>query len=220
MSGRKSYSQSGEDIIIDFLFKHVLSIDPIRYLDVGANDPIKFNNTYLFYEEGHRGICVDPNPYFKASYKGLRPDDIFISAGVGGKETKEKFYIIEPHTLSTFSKKEAEKNSKQPGYKLEKIVKLPIVTIDRILSKYNSGDLPNLFSLDVEGLDFEILKSIDFNRWSPAVICVETLTYTSDAKEQKINEVIEYLEGKGYRVYADTYINTVFVGEEAWSSRN
>jgi hypothetical protein len=66
-----SYSQSGEDLILDFLL-YDLNIKPITYLDIGTNDPIEINNTYLFYTKGYSGVCVEPNPIMFEKIKRFR----------------------------------------------------------------------------------------------------------------------------------------------------
>ena len=53
-----SYSQAGEDAVLRFLFADK-KIDQISYLDIGANIPDHYNNTYLFYKNGSRGVCVE-----------------------------------------------------------------------------------------------------------------------------------------------------------------
>lgn len=78
---------------------------------------------------------------------------------------------------------------------------------------------PNFVSLDVEGMDLSILKSWDFEEFRPAVLCVETLTYSKNNDERKISEIIDFLKAKRYKVYADTYINTIFVCEKTWHNR-
>jgi hypothetical protein len=56
-----SYSQSGEDRIIEF-FLNTTGLENATYLDIGASHPMAFNNTYLLYRRGLRGVCVDPEP--------------------------------------------------------------------------------------------------------------------------------------------------------------
>ena len=81
-----------------------------------------------------------------------------------------------------------------------------------VINKYNKGDFPDLLSIDVEGLDEQILKSIDYNLVVPKVMCVETLTFsTQQGKGEKKTALIEFVKSKGYMVYSDTYINTIFV---------
>ena len=91
--------------------------------------------------------------------------------------------------------------------------------INELLAE-NFPDAPPVFvSLDVEGLDYTILQAWDFSRFRPAVFCVETLTYTQNNTERKINEIMELMRSKNYRVYADTFVNTIFVSEDAWRQR-
>ncbi len=214
----RSYAQSGEDLIIFFLARHILHLPYIYYLDLGANHPTQLNNTHLFYEEGFQGVSVDANPYFEHLFKTKRPKDKFINCGVGTKNGSANFYEIEPHTLSTFSEAEARRYSSYIGHRVVKKSKKKIYTVETIIIKY-CEKVPNILSLDVEGLDFDILQSINFNKWSPDIVCVETLEYTNDNKERKVNKIIDYLKERNYKLYADTYINSIFVLEDSWIKR-
>jgi hypothetical protein len=71
----------------------------------------------------------------------------------------------------------------------------------------------------VEGLDYEIIQSFNLIEWRPEVFCIETITYTEDNSEQKEYQIIEYMLEHGYMVYADTYINTIFVDKQKWKNR-
>jgi hypothetical protein len=73
---------------------------------------------------------------------------------------------------------------------------------------------PNLVSLDTEGMDLAILESLDFQKYRPEVFCIETLTNTED---RKMIEIVEFMLSKGYVVYADTFVNTIFVEQQCWN---
>ena len=76
---------------------------------------------------------------------------------------------------------------------------------------------PDLVSLDVEGWDLDILRSIDFARYRPYVFCVETISYAEgDGSGVKSTEIHALMLENGYRLYADTYINSIFVAESSW----
>ncbi len=221
MNGAKpSYSQSGEDLIVDFLFKNMLHQDQLSYLDIGSSDPLALNNTYLFYTQGFRGVCVDANPYFEPLYKQQRPEDIFVCAGIGSKEGLTDFYEIEPRTLSTFSEEEANRYTAGGNHKLLGPIKVPMLRLESILSKYFKEKLPNFLSVDVEGLDDQVLRAAFQAKWFPAVVCVETLTYTQDASETKIQETADLMKSNDYIMYGDTYINSIFVHKAAWDNRS
>ncbi len=75
---------------------------------------------------------------------------------------------------------------------------------------------PNLISLDVEGLEMPILRSIDFKQFRPEVFCVETLDFDTGDKETRSKEPALFLEEKGYFIYADTWINTIFCRKDVY----
>ena len=211
-----AYAQSGEDLILAHLFFKWKIAHP-SYLDIGANHPSFISNTYYFYLRGSRGVCIEPNPSLYKKIRKARPADTVINAGVGIDETKEAdFYVFAGSAdgLSTFSKKDAdywaEVGMKGVGkMKYEQVIKMPLITINQVINKH-FDKAPDFISLDVEGLDLDILRSLDYTKYAPKVICVETLLYGEDQQESKNKELIGFLESKGYYVYADTHVNTIF----------
>jgi FkbM family methyltransferase len=217
------YAQSGEDLILSHLFAK-LGIDKPNYLDIGANDPKFISNTYKLYRKGCTGILVEPNPIICKLLKKKRPRDIVLNFGVGiNNIIKAKFYLFpkDSNGLSTFSEKDAmywqEVGMKGHGkIYFEDIIEVDLVPINEILHKYfiDLNKTIDFISLDVEGLDLEILRSIDFKRYKPRIICVETLQYSLDQLEQKNDEIITFLLENNYSVYADTHVNTIFLLNE------
>jgi hypothetical protein len=63
-------------------------------------------------------------------------------------------------------------------------------------------------------MDLEILKSLDFQRFQPDVICVETISFSITNTEEKLNDTIDFMHTKGYFTYADTHVNTIFCKKE------
>lgn len=221
---RISYSQNGEDIIIKDLFAR-LGIKKPSYLDIGANEPFMISNTYLLYSKGSTGVCIEPNPYLYKKFNRKRKKDTCINAGIAfNEQTEADFYLFpeEANGLGTFSKEEAmfwetTGNATVGKYKIEAVIKTPLIRINDVMAKHFSPH-PDLISLDVEGLDLAILQTIDFNTFKPEVICVETLGYAANDKETKNTESINYLLSKGYFVYADTYINSIFCRKDAYKA--
>jgi FkbM family methyltransferase len=223
---RRSYSQSGEDIIITDLFTR-LGIDKPSYLDIGANEPMAASNTYRMYSRGSSGVCVEPNPVMYNKLLAKRKRDIIINAGVAFDDQREAPFYIFPekvHGLNTFSKKEVDfwehtGNIAVGKYKPEKVISMKLVDINELISKHFTP-WPNFVSIDVEGLDLEILRTIDWVRFQPEVFCTETLWFGEDDKELKNAELISFMESKGYFTYADTYINTIFCKKTAYKNKN
>jgi FkbM family methyltransferase len=166
---KHSYAQAGEDLIIDFIAR-AMQVDEVTYLDIGAHDPVQFSNTYMFYKRGFQGVLVEPDPELMASIKRARPNDICIEAGVGVQPTADaRFFVMSARTLNTFSEEEAKRYEAMGTQRIEKVISVPIVTIDSILAERFPDKEPALVSIDVEGLDFEVLSTLDLKRCRPPI---------------------------------------------------
>lgn len=110
-SQKVSYAQCGEDLIIDFLFSWVLYVKSPTYMDIGAHHPHNFNNTYLFYKKGCRGVNLEPDPVLFDHFARMRPADVNINKGVGFDDAivTADFYMLASKALNTFSKERAAK---------------------------------------------------------------------------------------------------------------
>lgn len=210
-----SYSQSGEDLIVDFIL-NFLGIHTPTYLDIGAHHPSNISNTYRFYKKGATGICVEPDPTLFKQFVKTRPNDINLNVGVSNSgESFAKFYVMTSKTLNTFSHTEAQKCQETKNFgnqKIEKIINIPLVNINELIKKY-AKSTPNFISIDVEGLDFEIVSSLDFSIYCPEVVCIETLMYNKKGLLEKNINLINFMLNKNYFIYADTYMNTIFINE-------
>jgi FkbM family methyltransferase len=206
-----SYSQTGEDIIIDFLIG-AKKIKDFTYLDIGANQPVKFNNTYKFYEKGYKGVCIEPDPHIHAALSKKRPKDICLNIGIAGNASSgTDFYIMDNPALNTFSKEEATALEESKLGKIKRLISVPLNTVENVIDEYFIGKSPVFVNLDVEGLDEEILKTFPFNKYRPAIFCIETVHYTSDASSKKRKEIFDLMEEQGYISFADTYLNSIFI---------
>lgn len=214
-----SYSQSGEDLIINFIF-NALRIKEPSYIDIGAHHPFWLSNTAYFYKKGCRGINIEPNPQLIRNFYKHRAKDINLNIGISDKDENLDFYIISTPTMSTFSFEEAKRLEQETSFRIVEKKEIPVRKIQTILDEYHQGIFPDFLSLDVEGLEFEILNSIDFENNFPKVICLETITYSEKNDERKEINLIDLLITNGYFIYGDTYINTIFVKESIWKSIN
>jgi FkbM family methyltransferase len=215
---RASYSQSGEDMIVDFALK-AMRIDNPSYLDIGANHPFVFSNTYHFYTKGCFGVSVEPDPRLHALLVKKRPKEVHLNLGVSaGKAEKLPFFIMSNSTLNTFSEEEALRYSRGGTFKIEQILQVDLIPISKIFDEYFGGKAADFLSVDVEGMDLDIVKSIDFENYRPLVICIETIIFSENRDGGKVAHIADFLISQGYMVYADTHINTIFVDRERWSS--
>jgi FkbM family methyltransferase len=214
-----SFSQAGEDKIIHYLFSHYLKKEKLSYLDIGANHPILFNNTYLFYIRGGSGVCIEPDPKYTALLRKHRRGDRILQAGIGfSGSSLADFYVFpgKQAAWNTFSKEEANKRMQEMGIEYT-IRQQKLLDINETIAEY-LGEAPDVLSVDAEGIDLEIIKSLDFNKYSPKVICVETVPFQPDSGDSK-SEISGFMMQKGFYLYADTHINAIFCHKDLFPGK-
>lgn len=212
---RKSWSQCGEDLILRYLFD-LLRIARPSYIDIGAHHPWYYNNTYLFYRQGACGVNVEPDPSLHAGLRRRRRRDVNLNMGIGPREAELDFYVMSTPALNTFSSSEARRYVEEHGLRITDTRRIEVQTFAHAVDTY-MGRTPDLVSLDVEGWDLDILRSIDFARHRPHAFCVETISYADgDGSGVKSVEIHALMLKNGYRLYADTYINSIYVSESSW----
>lgn len=205
---RLSYAQFGDDLVADGLFKGLGVVDP-TYLDIGAADPIFGNNTYLFYLEGRRGVLVEPDVAHTERLKSLRPDDTLLVAGIGIDEsTDADFFVMSSPGLNTFDKAQAERLNRETEHKIVKVIKMPLVGINRVIAEHFKGKAPDYLSIDIEGLELAVLKTLDLARYRPKLICADTLI-TGTTKHNA--GTTQLLLANGYEIRGMTFSNTFYV---------
>jgi FkbM family methyltransferase len=212
---KTTYSQCGEDIIVKHIF-NAMGVSSFSYLDIGAHHPFYLSNTALFYEMGMKGINIEPDPTLIEAFIKYRKRDINLNIGITEVLGNADFYVISSPTLNTFSKDEAEKYADEGDYTIREVIKVETDTIDAVLKKYCNGVYPEFLTIDAEGVDELLIRSIDFENNYPIVICIETISFSTSGRGEKNHSIIDYLESKGYYNYADTNINTIFVRRDRW----
>jgi len=202
----KSFSQCGEDLIVDRYFKHKLKG---FYVDIGANDPEKFNNTKKFYDMGWHGILIEPNIHKFDKLKKFRANDTVENCGISCEEGKITFYEIFPDTLSTFSKTTQLEYVAQ-GFKLVSTLAVNVFPLPVILSKHHVEKI-DFLSLDTEGYDLNVLASNDWSKYRPKLICIETevVENTGDPHESFAAKNA-YMLNLGYELLYHGKINSIY----------
>jgi FkbM family methyltransferase len=188
-----SYSQHGEDIILDDLLHNKKNG---FYIDVGAYDPYRFSNTMRFYKRGWKGINIEPNTVNWKLFEMYREKDVNLNIGIGKKEGVLTFYTMDPPTLSTFSQDQAIEYQKK-GFQIVSKTKVQIIPLRNVIKKYSKGRKIDFLSVDVEGFEMEVLKSNDWKTNRPSIICIETANPNTEGSEQ-LDTIRSFLEKQGY----------------------
>lgn len=167
---RGSFTQHGEGVFLQEWFKE--KSDGF-YIDIGASHPFRISNTYGLYELGWHGIAIDPIPEFEPMYKKLRPRDKFLNIGVGPKKGSFVYFELIPSVLSSFDADVVENLITSKKATLLRETKIDVIKPNQLFENYAQDQHIDFLSIDVEGLDLQILEAIDFSSYRPSLICVE-----------------------------------------------
>ena len=185
---KKSYSISNVDLVVDRMFAN---IDKGIYVDVGCNHPIKFNNTYLLYRRGWRGINIDFDSKSIKEFKKYRPKDYSVEKIVSNDEEMKDIYIYhERSAINTLSKDLVNYRKNKP----KEIAKGRSTTLGKIIDESPfKGKKINLISIDIENHEYEVLKDFDFGKYKIDVIVTEWTDLTQN-KLEIYNQSIEKIQ--------------------------
>jgi FkbM family methyltransferase len=197
-----SYSKAS----LDLQLKAYLKTPNGFFIEAGANDGVDMSNTKI-YEDlfGWKGILVEASPSAYMKCKDNRKSKVVnaalvsadygsdvvegdfdghIQASIGGVYGNPKISSFDDLYRFIFSHLRRLKRRKR-------LIKVPARTLTSILEE-NNVEKVDFFSLDVEGYELEVLKGLDFERWSPHFILVEIRNWALHATK-------EFLASKGYR---------------------
>ena len=203
----KSYSQEGEDMVIRSFFEGMKNYKGY-YVDVGAHHPYRYSNTLHFYQKGWRGINIEPTPGGIKLFNIFRRKDINLNIGISDKKDKLTFYCFNEPALNGFSKEHSEEiNTTSKRYKIIKEAIVETYPLADVLDKYlPAGQKIDFLTIDVEGLDLQVLKSNNWEKYKPSYILAEDKI---DFNRLSDSEVYNYLEKQGYSLVAKT-LRTLF----------
>lgn len=205
----KSYSQEGEDILLQRIFWNV---ENGFYVDVGAHHPKRFSNTYAFYKKGWMGINIDAMPNSMKKFNKERPRDINIEEPIANQKKELIYYAFLEPALNTLSDEIGESRIEK-GEVLLFNKKMNTKTLEEVLDDV----LPinksiNFLSIDVEGLDFDVLKSNNFIKYRPKIIVLEILSST--VEDVLKNDIFTYMQDKNYCLYSKLSNSVFFMDNE------
>ena len=166
-----SKSQIGQDLNVLKYYNNKLNG---FFVEIGASDGIKFSNTYLLETSYNwKGICVEPLPHQFQNLCKNRPNSYCCNNAIYNQSNLNVLFDIANNAdmLSGISnhidrhKQEVEKNKTQ--------ITVQTLSINDLLIKYNAPQFIEYLSLDTEGSELEILKSLDFDKYKFGLIDVE-----------------------------------------------
>lgn len=191
---RLSWAQFGEDLVA----RDILGLNKGYYVDVGCNHPEKWSNTYLFYLNGWNGLLVDANRDLVDACIRSRPIDVAECCLLGDEEGDGVIAIYDEHALSSaVTDHNADRRS------MARLVETRLIrktTLTQLLDQHQAPSDIDLLSIDVEGMDLQVLLGLDMQRYRPKLIAIEDAAFSP--LEPLESPVVRLLTQRGYRLYS------------------
>ena len=144
-----------------------------------------------------------------------RPKDINLEIPIYSKEVELTYYQFNDSALNGFSRELSEQRDKLNHYRIIKTTKLKTKTLKDILDHHLPiGKQIDLLSIDVEGLDMEVLKSNDWSKYLPTIILVEDKEFDFESPEE--SEIYSYLSQKKYKLVGKTLNTLILILKDNW----
>ena len=197
-----SYAQNFEDIR---LWRALQSVENGFYLDVGANHPTDDSVTRAFYDRGWRGINIEPVPAYYDALCQQRPHDTNLQCVAGENAESLTFYTIADTGLSTVEASVAQQH-RDAGIDVRNQT-VQSRTLASICEQYAQDHPIHFLKIDVEGHEETVLRGMDFSRWRPWIILIETPWARDQTWEHLVTDA-------GYQSILFDGINTYYLAEE------
>lgn len=209
--GRAHYGFAAEDICcLRAMERYVLKGRSVgTYIDIGAYRPMEASNTYLLYERGWRGICVEPNPDYLEEFRLARPEDEVLNIAIADESRVMDYHRFNVPVLNGFLPDWGVQQHIASGFEHLGMTRIPCVGVRAFLSRVSFE--VDLLNLDVETYELPILRAWDWVDRRPKAICVEINAMTiMDAVQ---HPTAQYLYSTGYHMMARVDQASIFVDD-------
>ncbi|MDQ0016916.1 FkbM family methyltransferase [Variovorax boronicumulans] len=202
-----SYAQNFEDVMLWRALKHVTAG---VYVDVGAQHPVVDSVSKAFYEQGWRGIHVEPVPHYAELLRQDRPDEIVLQLALANRAGILDLHVVAGTGLSTGVKAYAQSLQATHGF-AHQTIPTPMLPMSTALASL-AGQQVHWLKIDVEGLEEDVLRGWDSKALRPWIILIEaTVPMSTELRYEGADRI---LVNAGYRfVYFDG-LNRFYIAAE------
>lgn len=157
------------------------------FVEVGANEPRERSQTWHLEQAGWTGVLIEPQPELADQLRALRSAKVFAVACSAPEHAGRRLPLHVAGPLSSL-----DRAGMAPGAVTERVIEVPIRTLNSVLAEAGAPEGFDFLSIDVEGHEIEVLRGFDIDRWRPRLILLED--HVGDLRKHR------YLTAAGYRI--------------------
>ncbi|HEY5490664.1 MAG TPA: FkbM family methyltransferase [Gemmatimonadaceae bacterium] len=216
---RVSFSQEGEDLLLLWFFEWKPSG---FYVDVGAHHPRKYSNTLAFYSRGWSGINIDAMPGSMKPFQEARPRDVNLELAISDARRVLTFYEFNEPALNGFDPDTVRSRdgfvpaggSSNAVFWVVSERQIETVTLAEVLDAHlPAGRDIDFMNVDVEGLDYAVLASNNWDKYRPTIVLAEDPGVVS-LDDLGNSRIVRFLRERGYVPLCKTRLTLFFVRQD------
>ena len=179
-----------------YLIRDLLCRSGGFYVDVGARCGVAISNTRPLEQHGWKGICVEPHPDLFEKLTASR-QCVCKNFAASDKPGSLDFVRMLEEPLGNSGLLATFPNPKRLENMAHEIISVPCRTVTSILDECEAPLEIQYLDVDVERHEMEVVRGIDFDKYSFHFIGLEC-----QPDSDKFDEMSDYLAQKGYRAFA------------------
>ena len=172
------------------------------FVEVGANRPRQESQTWHLEQLGWTGVLIEPQPNLAEELRRMRSAQVFAFACSSPQNAGRNMRL---HVAGALSALDRERMA--PGAEPERVIEVPVRTLDDILTEARAPVAFDLLSIDVEGHELEVLGGFDLARWRPRLVLLED--HVGNLEKHR------FLRAAGYRLIRRCENNGWYVPRDA-----
>jgi FkbM family methyltransferase len=204
-----SYAQYRQDLMV---IRQYNGLRGGYFVDLGAYDGKTLSNTFLLESEyDWKGIAVEPLPeaYKKCKESRsciVRDDAISSTSGemVAFCQSDMLSGIRDFHLIVDKDPDFIPRHFFDDEYKGD--IYVATKTLNEVLDEENAPSFIHFLSIDVQGVEFEVIRVLDFSKYTFGVINI-----SHNYQQPLRSNIRSFLEKKGYFFYAENNCDDVFI---------
>lgn len=172
------------------------------FVEVGANRPRQESQTWHLEQLGWTGVLIEPQPNLAEELRRMRSAQVFAFACSSPQNAGRNMRL---HVAGALSALDRERMA--PGAEPERVIEVPVRTLDDILTEARAPVAFDLLSIDVEGHELEVLGGFDLAHWRPRLVLLED--HVGNLEKHR------FLRAAGYRLIRRCENNGWYVPRDA-----
>jgi FkbM family methyltransferase len=174
------------------------------FVEVGANDPVKLSQTYTLELAGWAGILIEPLPEMARRLRSQRSARVFEYACCSPAQAGKTATLFVAGIYSSLKPE-----LPTPAVKPTTTISVETRELDQVLNEAGAPAPIDFISIDVEGLELDVLDGFSLEKWKPKLLVVE---------DRAIDFMLhQYISKRGYRWIKRFGINNWYVPAESFA---